>query len=123
MAARRRSRRGAGEHGGQGAHEHQGSAGMLSPNLIWSETGQRVVIDGGVNLGLLTAAMAAGVPRARAMEGGKGGEESLQEDDVMLMMALVGVEGFCTGWSAEDRAAAEERDSPALWSGSSGAGN
>jgi hypothetical protein len=27
---------------------------------------------------------------------------------VVLMMPLVAVEGFCTGWSAEGRAAAEE---------------
>jgi hypothetical protein len=79
-----------------------------------------VVIDGGVDLGLLPAAMAAGVPRARAMEGGEGGAESLQGNDVVLMMPLVGVEGFCTGWSAEDRAATEERGSLVLWSGSSG---
>jgi hypothetical protein len=105
---------------GQGAHEHWGSAGMLSPNLIWSETGQRVVIDGGVDLELLPAAMAASVPWARAMEGGEGGAESLQEDDVVLMMPLVGVEGSCTGRSAEGRAAAEERGSSGLWSGSSG---
>jgi hypothetical protein len=38
---------------------------MLSPCLIWSETGRRVVLDGGVNVGLLPAAMAAGVLRAR----------------------------------------------------------
>jgi hypothetical protein len=62
---------------GQGAHEHRGSAGMLSPNLIWSETEQKVVIDGGVDLGLLLAAMATGVPRARATEGGEGGAGSL----------------------------------------------
>jgi hypothetical protein len=90
---------------------------MLSPNLILSETGQRVVIDGGVDLGLLPTAMAAGVPRARAMEGGEGGAESLQEDDVVLMMPLVGVEGSYTGRSAEGREAAEERGSSALWSG------
>jgi hypothetical protein len=35
----------------QGAHEHQGSAGMLSPSSIWTETDQRGVIDGGVELG------------------------------------------------------------------------
>jgi hypothetical protein len=62
---------------GQGVHEHRGSVGKLSPNLIWSETGQRVVIDGGVDLELLPAAMAAGVPWARAMEGGEGGAGSL----------------------------------------------
>jgi hypothetical protein len=33
--------------GKQGAHEHRGSAGMLSPNSIWTETGRRGVIDGG----------------------------------------------------------------------------
>jgi hypothetical protein len=93
----------------QGAHEHRESAGMLSPNLIWSETEQEVVIDGGVDLGLLPAAMATSVPRARVMEGGEGGAGSLQEDDVVLMMPLVGVERLCTGGSAGGRAAAEER--------------
>jgi hypothetical protein len=29
-------------------HEHHGCVGMLSECLIWSETGRRVVIDGGV---------------------------------------------------------------------------
>jgi hypothetical protein len=62
---------------GQGAHEHRESTGMLSPCSIWSETGQRVVIDGGVNLGLSPAAMAAGVLQARATEGGEGGAGSL----------------------------------------------
>jgi hypothetical protein len=109
--------------GKQGAHEHRGSAGMLSPNLIWSEMGQRAVIDGGVDLGLLPAAMAAGVLWARVMEGGEGGAESLPEDDVVLMMPLAGVGRLCTGWSAEGRAAAEERCPPALWSGSSGGEN
>jgi hypothetical protein len=95
--------------GKQGAHEHWGSAGMLSPNLIWSETEQKVVIDGGVDFGLLPAAMATSVPRARATEGGEGGVGSLQEDDVVLMMPLVGVERLCTDGSAGGRAAAEER--------------
>jgi hypothetical protein len=63
--------------GEQGAREHQGSAGMLSPSSIWTETGQRGVIDGGVNLGSLPAAMAAGVLLARVMEGGEGGAGSL----------------------------------------------
>jgi hypothetical protein len=40
-------------------------------------------------------------------------------DDVVLMMPLAGVGRLRTGWSAEGRAAAEERGSPALWSGSS----
>jgi hypothetical protein len=105
--------------GEQGAHEHQGSAGMLSPNLIWSDTRRRIVLDGGVGVGFLPAAMAAGVPWARVMEGGEGRAESLPEDDVVLMMPLVGVEGSCIGRTAEYRAAAEERGSSALWSGSS----
>jgi hypothetical protein len=37
--------------GKQGAHEHRGSAGMLSPSSIWTETDRRGVIDGGVELG------------------------------------------------------------------------
>jgi hypothetical protein len=95
--------------GEQGAREHWGSAGMLSPNLIWIEIGRRVVIDGGVNLGFLLATMATGVLRARVTEGGEGGVESLPEDDVVLMMPSVGVGRFCTSGSARGRAAAEER--------------
>jgi hypothetical protein len=84
----------------QGMREHRGSAGMLSPNLIWSETEQKVVIDGGVDLGLLPAAMAACVLRARATEGGEGGAESLLEDDMVLMMPLAGVGRLCSDGSA-----------------------
>jgi hypothetical protein len=72
--------------GAQGAHEHRGSAGMLSPNSIWTELGQRGVIDGGVELGFSPAAMVAGVLQARAMEGGEGVAGSLQEDDVVLVV-------------------------------------
>jgi hypothetical protein len=79
---------------------------MLSPNLIWSETEQKGVIDGGVDLGLLPAAMVIGVLRVRVTEGGGGGVESLLEDDVVLTMPLVGVEGSCTGGSTGRRAAA-----------------
>jgi hypothetical protein len=95
--------------GKQGAHEHRGSAGMLSPNLIWTEIGRRVVIDGGVGVGFLPAAMATGVPRARATKGGEGGAESLPGDAVVLMVPLVGVEWLCTGESAGGRTTAEER--------------
>jgi hypothetical protein len=37
--------------GEQGAHKLWGSAGMFSPSLNWTETDQRGVIDGGVELG------------------------------------------------------------------------
>jgi hypothetical protein len=47
--------------GEQGTREHRGSAGMLSPNSIWTEAGRRVVIDGGVELGFSPAAVVAGV--------------------------------------------------------------
>jgi hypothetical protein len=123
VAVHRRSRRGSVNMGVQGVREHRGSAGMLSPNLIWTETGRRVVIDGGVNLGFLLAAMAAGVLQARVMEGGEGGTGSLQEDDVMLMVPLIGAERSCIGGSTGGRAAAEKRGSPALWSCDSGGGN
>jgi hypothetical protein len=59
----------------------------------------------------------------RATEGGKGGAGSLQEDDVVLMVPLIGAERFCISGSTGGRAAAEERGSPALRSGSSGGGN
>jgi hypothetical protein len=95
--------------GKQGSHEHRGSAGMLSPNLIWLEIGRRVVLDDGVDVGFLPAAMAIGILRVRAMEGGEEGAESLQGDDVVLLTPWVGVERLCTGWSAEGRAAVEER--------------
>jgi hypothetical protein len=53
--------------------------------------------------------MAAGVLWARAMEGREGGAGSLQGNDVVLLVPLVGVEGSCTGRSTGGRAAAEER--------------
>jgi hypothetical protein len=96
---------------------------MLSPNLIWTEAGRRGVIDGGVDLGFLLAAMAAGVLQARVTEGGKGGAGSLQDDDVVLMVPLIGADRFCIGGSTGGRAAAEERGSPVLWSNGSGGGN
>jgi hypothetical protein len=65
------------------------------------------VLDGGVDVGFLPAAMAAGVLRARATEGGEGGAGSLQGDAVVLMVPLVEVERPCTGGSTEGRAAAE----------------
>jgi hypothetical protein len=94
---------------GQGAHEHRERVGMLFPYSIWSETGRRVVLDGGVGVGFLPAVMAAGVMRARAMEGGEGGAGSLQGNDVVMLVPLVGVEGSCTGGSTGGQAAAEER--------------
>jgi hypothetical protein len=106
--------------GEQDAHEHRGSAGMLSPNSIWTEAGWRVVIDGGVELGFSPATMVVVVPQARATEGGEGGAKSLQKDDVVLVVPLIGVERPCIGGSMGGRAAAEERGSPALRSGDSG---
>jgi hypothetical protein len=85
----------------QGAHEHRGSAGMLSPNLIWLEIGRRVVLDDGVDVGFLLAAMAIGVLRVRATEVGEEGAGSLQGDDVVWLTPWVGVERLYTGWSAE----------------------
>jgi hypothetical protein len=81
---------------------------MLSPNLIWSKIRRRVVLDDGVDIGFLPAAMVTGVLWVRVMEGGEGGAGSLQGDDVVLLTPWVGVERLCTGWSAEGRAAAEE---------------
>jgi hypothetical protein len=66
------------------------------------------MLDDGEDVGFLPVVMAAGVLRARATEGGEGGAESLQEDDVVLLVPLVGVERPCTGGSTEGRAAAEE---------------
>jgi hypothetical protein len=109
--------------GEQGAREHRGSAGMLSPNSIWTEAGRGVVIDGGVDLGSLPAAMATGVLQARVTEGGEGGAGSLQEDDVVLMVPLIGAKRACIGGSTRGRAAAEGRGSPALRSGGSSEGN
>jgi hypothetical protein len=57
---------------GQGAHEYRERLGMLFPYSIWLETERRVVLDGGMGVGFLPAAMAAGVLRARATEGGEG---------------------------------------------------
>jgi hypothetical protein len=50
--------------GEQGAREHRGSVGMLSPNLIWIEAGWRGVIDGGVELGFSPVAMVASILQA-----------------------------------------------------------
>jgi hypothetical protein len=100
--------------GKKGVQEHRRSVGILFPYLIWLETERRVMFDDGVDVGCLPAVMATGVPRARVTEGGEGGAESLPEDAVVLMVSLVGVEWLCTGWSAEDRAAAEERGSSEL---------
>jgi hypothetical protein len=44
----------------------------------------------------------------RLTEGGEGGARSLQGDDVVLLVPLVGVERLCTGRSTGGRAAAEE---------------
>jgi hypothetical protein len=106
--------------GEQDAREHRGSAGILSPNSNWTEAGRIVVIDGGVELGFSPAAMAAGVLQTRVMEGGEGVAGSLQEDDVVLMVLLIGTKKACIGGSMGGRAAAEERGSPALGSGDSG---
>jgi hypothetical protein len=63
--------------GERGTREHWGSAGMLFPNSIWTETGRRGVLDSGVELAFSPAVMAASVLQARAMEGGEGGAGSL----------------------------------------------
>jgi hypothetical protein len=119
-SGRRRSRRGADDTGEQGVHEHRGSAGMLSPNSIWTEVGRRGIIDGGVELGFSPAAPVVGVLQARATEGGEGVAGSLQEDDVVLMVLLIGAEKVCIDGSTGGRVAAEERGSLALRSGDSG---
>jgi hypothetical protein len=108
--------------GEQGAREHRGSARMLSPNSIWTETGRRKVIDGGVELGFSPAVMATGVLQVRVMEGGAEGAGSLQDVDVVLMVLLIGMERVCNGGSTEGRAAVEEEGSPTLRSGYSGGG-
>jgi hypothetical protein len=100
-----------GEHD---AREHRGSAGILSPNSIWTEAGRRVVIDDGVELEFSPVVMAAGVLQAWATEGGGGGAGSLQGVDVVLMVLLIGAERACISGSTGGRAAAEERGSPAL---------
>jgi hypothetical protein len=108
--------------GEQGTHGHQGSAGMLSPNSIWTKLGRRGVIDGGVELRFLPAAMATGVLQVKVMEGGEGVAGSLREDDVVLMVLLIGAERVCIDGSTGGRAAAVERGSPMLRSGGSGEG-
>jgi hypothetical protein len=80
---------------------------MLSPCLIWSETGRRVVLDGGVDVGFLPAVMAAGVLQARATEGGGEVVEELLHVGVVLLVPLAGMEQLCTGGSTGS--------SPALW--------
>jgi hypothetical protein len=46
---------------------------MLLPCLIGPGMGQKVVVDSGVDFGLLPAVMVAGVLRAWTTEGGEGG--------------------------------------------------
>jgi hypothetical protein len=67
-----------------------------------------VVLDDGVDVGSLPAAMATGVLRARVMEGGVGGAELLQGDDVVLLVPWIGVERSCASGSTGGRAAAEK---------------
>jgi hypothetical protein len=50
--------------------------------------------------------MAAGVLQARATEGGEGVVGLLQEDDVVLVVPLIGAARPCTGGSTGGRAAA-----------------
>jgi hypothetical protein len=64
------------------------------------------VIDGGVELGFSPTAMVAGVVQARATEGGEGVAGSLQEDDVVLVVPLIGARRPCIGGSTGGRAAA-----------------
>jgi hypothetical protein len=59
----------------------------------------------------------------RATEGGEGGVGSLQEDDVVLMVPLIGAGRSCIRESTGGQAAAEEEGWPALRSGDSGGGN
>jgi hypothetical protein len=56
------------------------------------------------------------------MEGGEGVEELLQEDDVVLMVPLIGVGRVCIDGSTRGRAAAEGESSPVLRSDGSGEG-
>jgi hypothetical protein len=51
-----------------------------------------VVLDGGVGVGFLPAAMAAGVLQAGAMKGGGEVVEELQGDVVKLVVSSIGVE-------------------------------
>jgi hypothetical protein len=80
---------------------------MLSPCLIWSETGRRVVLNDGVDVRFLPAAMAVGVLWAAAMGGGGEVVEELLHVGVVLLVPLAGMERLCTGGSTGSRAAAE----------------
>jgi hypothetical protein len=66
--------------------------------------------------------VATGVLQVRAMEGGEGVAGLLQEDDVVLMVPLIGAGRVCIDGSTRGRAAAEEESSPVLRSGGSGEG-
>jgi hypothetical protein len=54
--------------------------------------------------------------------GGEGVAGSLQEDDVVLSVLLIGAERVCIGGSTRGRAAVEEEGSLAMRSGGSGEG-
>jgi hypothetical protein len=66
--------------------------------------------------------MASGVLQVRAMEGGEGVAGSLQEDDVVLMVPLIGAGRVCIDGSTRGRAAAEGESSSVLQSDGSGEG-
>jgi hypothetical protein len=121
-SGRRRSRRGAGEHGEARRTRAPGKCGDGFPQLNLDrdrpERGDRR--RGGARFS--PAAMATGILQVRAREGGEGVAGSLQEDDVVLMVPLIGAGRVCIDGPTRGRAAAEEESSPVLQSDGSGEG-
>jgi hypothetical protein len=75
----------------KGAHELRGSAGMLFLCSIWSEAGQKGVVDSEVDLGLPPAAMAASVLMVSVPRGRRGVARELLRVSVVLLVHLAGV--------------------------------
>jgi hypothetical protein len=96
---------------------------MLSLYLIWSEIGRKVVLDGGVDVGFLPAAMAAGVLQARAPEEGGEVVEELLRVGVVLLVLVARVRGLCNSGATARLNGQRNSSSSALRSGCSGGGN
>jgi hypothetical protein len=67
------------------------------------------VLNSGVDVEFLATAMAAGVLRAGATEGGGEVVEELLHAGVVLLVPLAGMERLWTGGSTGSRAAAERK--------------
>jgi hypothetical protein len=70
---------------------------MLFLYPIWSQAGQKGVVDDEVDLGLSPAAMAASVLLVRVPGGGRGVARELLRVSVVLLVPLARVKQLCNG--------------------------